>query len=213
MTKTTGRSRALTDVSALVGALAQFHPINDALTLFLAQHTQVISLPRKKFLLKEGALCGHIYFVRKGALHAYLKGNGKEMTTWISIENNLVTSIAALFGQQPSKENIQALEPSELLMMSFEHLEQLYAQQPEVNVIARKLLQKYYSDAENRTFLIRIPKAEQRYQHFLKSHPNLANRIPLKYIASYIGITLETLSRIRGKMSGASYTGEEGAIN
>jgi CRP-like cAMP-binding protein len=201
MTRSAGNLRVPTDVGALVNVLSQFHPVTDSMALFLSQHTQVVSVHRKKLLLKAGMPCRHIYFVRKGVLHAYLKEDNKEITTWISVENDFATSITGLFEQLPSREYIQALEPCELLMMDYDLLEQLYLQYPEFNIISRKLLQKYYYDAENRSFLNRIPKAEQRYLQFLKSHAHLVNRIPLRYIASYIGMTLETLSRIRKKIA------------
>lgn len=123
------------------------------------------------------------------------------MTTWITVENEIVTSIGSLNVQLPSKEYIQAIEPCELLVMSFEDLEALYRQHTEFNIIGRKLLQKYYHDAENRALVSRISGASQRYLHFLETQGHLANRIPLTYIASFLGIRLETLSKVRRKMS------------
>jgi CRP-like cAMP-binding protein len=67
--------------------------------------------------------------------------------------------------------------------------------------LARKIFQRYYADAEKRAFIARLTKAENKYRYFLLRHRDLANRIPLKYIASYLGVTLETLSRIRKKFS------------
>lgn len=186
---------------ALVRALSQIHPISKPIAAFFAEHITPISLPRKKLLLKVGTICDHVYFIRKGALRAFMKDGNKEITTWITVENELVTSIASLNIQQPSKEFIQALEPCELLAMSYESLEQLYTVFPEFNIVTRKLLQRYYHDAENRAFVSRIPKADQRYRHFVETQPHLANRIPLRYIASYLGLALETLSRVRKKIS------------
>jgi len=194
-------SPRITDVHDLVRALSQIHPISKPIAAFFAAHSVSLSLPRKKALLKVGTICHHVYFIRKGALRAFMKDGNKEITTWITVENELVTSIAGLNIQQPSKEFIQALEPCELLVMSYEDLEKLYELHPEFNIITRKLLQRYYHDAENRAFISRIPKADQRYRHFLETQPHLANRIPLRYIASYLGLALETLSRVRKKIS------------
>ena len=189
-----------TNVDDLVYALSQIHPVIKAVAQFFAEHITRISLPRKKLLLKIGSVCNHVYFIRKGAIRAFMKDGNKEITTWITVENELVTSIAGLNIQQPSKEFIQALEPSELLVMSYDDLEMLYRLHPEFNIIIRKLLQRYYHDAENRAFICRIPKADQRYRHFVETQPHLANRIPLRYIASYLGLALETLSRVRRKI-------------
>jgi hypothetical protein len=68
-----------------------------------------------------------------------------------------------------------------------------------MNVVGRKLLEEYYAASEERVYICRIPDARSRYQHFMETRQELVNRIPLKYIASYLGITLETLSRLRAK--------------
>lgn len=164
----------------------------------------MLHLRKKQSLLKPGQVCQHLYFIKKGGLRGFLEDGIKEITTWITVENELATSIGGLNVQLPSREHIQAIEPCELLVMSFEDLEALYLAHPEFNIIARKLLQKYYHDAENRAIISRIPKADQRYAHFLETQRHLANRIPLTYIASYLGIRLETLSKVRRKMAGAS---------
>jgi CRP-like cAMP-binding protein len=137
----------------------------------------------------------------KGAVRGFIREGQKDITTWIVIENELVTSIFGIDNPAPSIENIQALENCELLALSFDSLNELYDRFPEFNLIARKLLQRYYADAERRAFIARLTKAQNKYRHFLLLHQPLANRIPLKYIASYLGMTLETLSRVRKKFT------------
>lgn len=189
------------DVDFLITSLSWFHPVSDEIADFFRHHLFPMQLPKKKLLLKAGAVCGHLYFIKKGAIRGFLKHGEKEVTTWITVDGELVTSIGGLNGQQASKEYIQTVEPCELLAMKFEDLEKLYETFPEFNIIGRKLLQKYYHDAENRALLVRIPKAEQRYLHFIETQPHLANRIPLTYIASYLNLRLETLSKVRGKIA------------
>jgi CRP-like cAMP-binding protein len=91
-----------------------------------------------------------------------------------------------------------------MLAITFDDLENLYIKFPEFNFVVRKLLQKYYRDAEGRAYIARLTNAETKYRHFIRNHSHLANRIPLKYIASFLGITLETLSRVRKKISSRS---------
>jgi CRP-like cAMP-binding protein len=145
--------------------------------------------------------CEHIYFIVKGALRGFTREGSKDITTWITIENEMVSSILSLDERVRSIENIQALEKCELLSLTLTDLGIMYDRFPETNVLARKILQRYYADAEQRAFIARLTKAENKYRHFLKRHQALSNRIPLKYIASYLGVTLETLSRIRKKFS------------
>ncbi len=191
----------LKDVNELIAALSWFHPVSDEIAGFFRDHLFPVKLPKKKLLLKAGMVCEHLYFIKQGAIRGFLKHGTKEITTWITVEGEIVTSIGGLNGQQASKEYIQAVEESDLLAMKFEHLQKLYDSFPDFNIVGRKLLQKYYHDAENRALLVRIPKAEHRYLHFIDTQSHLANRIPLTYIASYLGLRLETLSKVRSKIA------------
>jgi CRP-like cAMP-binding protein len=125
----------------------------------------------------------------------------RDITLWMSAENELVSSIDSLDTQIPAMENIEAIEDCSLLVMTNTQLQRLYELHPEFNIVGRKLLQHYYRDSENRSFIARLTTAEQKYALFLKQYNHLANRVLIKYIASFLGVTLETLSRVRSKMS------------
>jgi CRP-like cAMP-binding protein len=189
------------DIAPLLAVLGLLHPVSPGIALYLKEHVTPLSVRKRKLLLREEGLCQHIYFIRKGAIRGFTREGHKEITTWINVENQVVSSIFSLNNRAPSTENIQALENCELLIMTYDDLEKLYEQIPESNVLARKLLQVYYQDAERRAFIARLTKAENKYRHYLIYHQHLANRIPLKYIASYLGMTLETLSRVRKRFS------------
>ena len=192
-------SSTAVDITPLLHILGYIHPLSQEAEAFLRERIIAVSARKRKLILKEGVYCNHIYFLVKGAVRGFRREGQKDITTWIVIEKELVTSIFSLDNPSPSIENIQALENSELLALTYEDLDLLYQQFPEFNLIARKMLQHYYADAEKRAFIARLTKAENKYRHFLMMHPSLANRIPLKYIASYLGMTLETLSRVRKK--------------
>jgi CRP-like cAMP-binding protein len=106
---------------------------------------------------------------------------------------------------EPAEECIQAIEDCELVAMHYDAMQEMYERFPEMNRVGRMLLEQYYAASEERVYICRIPGAQQRYKHFLDSRPELANRIPLKYVASYLGITLETLSRLRAKKANKPY--------
>lgn len=194
-------ARGQVDPAIVFEVLNHFHPLQPGAVGFIKTHMTYMRVPRKKILLKEADVCHNIYFILKGALRGYVKDGRREITTWISVENELVTSIASLTGMSPSVESIQAIEDCELLALPFERVEELYDRFPDFNITIRKVLQLYYWDAESRAYIARINKAEKKYRHFLERHTHLANRIQLKYIASYLGMTMETLSRVRRKMS------------
>jgi CRP-like cAMP-binding protein len=188
-------------IASLLTVLNQLYPLSPEAQKYLRDHVTTCTVTKRKLLLKEGMTCEYIYFIVKGALRGFTREGQKDITTWITVENELVSSILSLDERVRSIENIQALEKCELLSLTLAELEVMYERFPESNILARKILQRYYADAEQRAFIARLTKAENKYRYFLKRHPVLSNRIPLKYIASYLGVTLETLSRIRKKFS------------
>jgi CRP-like cAMP-binding protein len=186
-------------IDRLVATLNHLHPLSQPVIDYLSCNVSVKKCNKGDLLLKAGNICEEVYFIEKGILRGYINDNGRDITTWISCENELVTSIYSLDLNVPALENIQALEDGDLLCMSTMALQELYIIHPEFNIVGRKLLQRYYRDAEARAFIIRISKAEDKYEHFLEIYNHLANRVLLKYIASFLGVTLETLSRVRSK--------------
>ena len=189
------------DLSSVIATLDYFYPLSEAIKDYFRKHSYACSFRKGKLLLKAGQVCEHIYFIKKGAVRGFIKEEKKDITTWISAENEVVSSISALDIREPAQENIQAIENCELLALTLADYQDLFIKFPEFNIVARKILQKYYRDAEGRAFIARLTNAENKYWLFIKRYGHLANRIPLKYIASFLGITLETLSRVRKRLS------------
>ena len=189
------------DLSLVINTLNYFYPLSEGIKDYLRKHSFSCSFHKGKLLLKAGEICEHVYFIKKGAVRGFVKDGTKDITTWITAENEVVSSISSLDAREPAQENMQAIENCELLALTYAHFQELYIKFPEFNILARKILQKYYQDAERRAFIARVTNAEKKYQLFLIRYGHLANRIPLKYIASFLGITLETLSRVRKRLS------------
>lgn len=212
MTKRIPKTATPENISApIVHILNYLHPVNPRIIEYFNKHIYPCNFRKGKLLLKAGEKCDHVYFILKGAIRGFVKEGGREITTWITAENEFVTSITSYDLDTPAIENMQALEDCQMLCMKFADMQELYEIEPEFNIHGRKLLQRYYRDAEGRAFIVRLTKAEYKYNYFLKMHGGLANRVPLKYIASYIGITLETLSRVRKKISLANGVSKEPA--
>ncbi len=197
----TSEKRAEKIAAPLLAVLLHLHPLPKGIDDFFEKHVVSIYFRRGQLLLRAGAMCNHIYFIKKGAVRGFIKEDNKDVTTWITVENEMVTSIYSLDNDEPATENMEAIEDCELLALTYSDLNKLYQQFPEFNIVTRKLLQQYYKDAEGRAFIARLNNAENKYRHFLKKSSHLANRIPLKFIASYLGMTLETLSRVRKRLS------------
>jgi CRP-like cAMP-binding protein len=189
------------DVSSVITTLDYFYPLSEGVKEYFRRRSFPCSFRKGKLLLKAGQVCEHIYFIKRGAVRGFIKEGKKDITTWITAENEVVSSISALDMKTPAIENMQAIENCELLALTYDDFQELYVKFPEFNIVARKVLQKYYQDAEGRAFIVRLTNAENKYRLFITMYGHLANRIPLKYIASFLGITLETLSRVRKKLS------------
>lgn len=186
--------------SPIISFINAIHPISDAAIKFIDDSTFRYSIQKGKHIVKSGDTCNYVYFVMKGVVRGYVKEGKKEITTWITCENEMVTSIRGFDLQIASPKNIQAIEDCEMIGLHYNDLQYLYNNFIEMNIVGRKLLEQYYCDAEERAFIGRLPKATTKYERFISTKGLLANRVQLKYVASYLGITIETLSRIRGKM-------------
>ncbi len=173
-------------------------PISKGAENYLIKNLYPIKLAKGKILHHSGEICEQVFFVLQGAVRGYIKEDDKDSTTWITIENEMVAAIYSFINQVPSIENMQAIEDCSLLAMSHTALHEMFDLYPETNVLARKIFEKYYSDAEVRALIARLKSADKKYKFFLETYSHLSNRIPLKYIASFLGIKLETLSRVRG---------------
>lgn len=157
-----------------------------------------VTIKKKKELLVSGQICNYLFFITKGCMRSfYIDSKGVEHIYQIRMDNNWISDLESFFSQNPSKYNIEALEDSHLLRISHERLEQLLMEIPRLERYFRILFQKAYINALNRLNATMWETAMDRYNEMLKEHPEIFQRVPLIYIASYLGITPESLSRIR----------------
>ncbi|HYE55243.1 MAG TPA: Crp/Fnr family transcriptional regulator [Chitinophagaceae bacterium] len=168
----------------------------DALNLYFKK----ITLPKNEFLVTEGKICRHLYFLQHGALRGYYNLDGREITYWFAFENDFVTSFHSFTTQQPSVENIQLLEGSVLWAITKDDLGSLLDNYHETERLLRIAYEKYYIRLEERFVNAQFKTASERYQSLLQQAPHLLERVPLGHIASYLGISQETLSRIRSRL-------------
>lgn len=192
-------SSGAANVSKVHDFLDQINPISEKARKVLAKDCFPMKVNKKSFILRPGAHPQYFYFIIKGVVQGYIKENGKNITTWIMQENEIAGAFRVVGTGQPTDEYIQALEDCELVAIPIASTDYLYDHFPETNVIARRLWEFKYRQAEERAYLVRIPNASKRYHHFNQVYPGLVNRVSLKYIASFLGMTLETLSRIRSQ--------------
>ncbi|MFC4213323.1 Crp/Fnr family transcriptional regulator [Pedobacter lithocola] len=167
-------------------------------TLSLFNH---ISLKKDDYFLEIGKRCNHVAFVKSGMLRVFYPNNKAEETTcYFSLPNEFVTSFSSFTSGKPSTENIQAIEPSELFIISKQNLEELYQKIPSTQEFGRKAAENLAIIMEKRISLFLNNSAEERYQYLLKNNPILIQSVPLQHLASYIGISPQHLSRLRKKI-------------
>ncbi len=163
--------------------------------------TKITHFYKNEMILKQDKVCKNLYFIEKGLARGYrIDDEGKDITNWFAPEGTLATSAYSFISQNPSFENIIALEDCTMRTISRKTLYELYAQFPEMNEMGRELVEIYYLELEERLNALQFQTAKQRYENFLKQDGYLLQRTSLGYIASYLGITQETLSRIRNQI-------------
>lgn len=185
----------------LIEYLKHLQPLSDQVAARIKTETFKVSVRKNDILPCVDQLNGdYLFFVIKGLLRSYIVDEGKDITAWLTDEDHLIGSIRNPAMLKPTyEEKFQALEDSELLILPYRFIDALYEQFPETNILARKILAINYHISQERSVLSRIPSAEARYRQFKNGHPTMQHRVPLKYLASYLGIRIETLSRIRKK--------------
>lgn len=175
----------------------KFHAISKEAEEALSHICTFVALPKNKDLQPIGHTCKTIYFITKGAGRIYYFKDGIDITESFAFENNIIARLESLFTGKPSRKAIQILEDAEIIAINANALFKLYDQFPEVERLFRKIFEVSYVETVNRIESIQFHTAEERYLTLLEQAPNIIKRVPLKYIASYLGITQQSLSRIR----------------
>ena len=159
-------------------------------------------LRKRQYLLQQGDVCKWVAFIERGCLRHYtLDDLGREHVLRFGIEGWWMTDLESFQAKTPATTNIDALEDSELLMINPESLEKVSATVPKWDRYFRGLIDREFKAALARLSEFVGASAEERYLHFLDLYPNLFQRVPLHQIASYLGITPQSLSRIRKQLS------------
>ena len=179
--------------------LNSIHPLSTPLQEHLSIILKERKISKKEYLLKAGHICKSICFITKGLVRCFYIKEEQEVCSWFMKEGDVIVSVESFFFQKNSKESIQAIEDCEIHFIEYNQLENIYREFPEFNFVSRVLLQRYYTLSEQRLYSLRMQRLQERYNYLLEHHSDLILRVPAKYLASYLGISEETLSRIRSK--------------
>ena len=184
----------------LLSYISKYHPLSVAAKDALESCFEKITLNKSELLLREGSICRHLYFLEQGAIRGFYILDGKEITHWFGFENDFVTSFHSFITNQPAVENIQLVEDCTLWRIAKVDLESLYNDYHEIERLVRIAYEKYYIRLEERYVNAQFKSAKERYEQLLEQSPHILERVSLGSIASYLGISQETLSRIRSRI-------------
>lgn len=160
-----------------------------------------VLIPKKyakgEMVLSEGEICTSIIYIDKGLLRQFYLKNGKEVTEYLAVEGSIMMSIESLFKEVPSVQQIEAIEPTIVYELPKKRLEEVALHNVNIQILYRKILEESLIVSQVHADLVRFESAENRYRRMCKISPQIALRAPLLFIASYLQMTPETLSRVR----------------
>jgi CRP-like cAMP-binding protein len=157
-----------------------------------------VAIPKDGWLLRAEQVARGIFYIESGLVRSVRIEDGRDVNLDFSFEGDFVTHLRSLRTQIGADYGLQALEPTMLVELSGDGLRELYALSPEIESFGRQLVEGLLMRQETQAHLFRLQSPAERYQHIVDNHPALLQRVSLTNLASYLGISRETLSRIRG---------------
>jgi len=179
--------------------ITHYCKLNDEELNLIANKFVKKAIPKGRHILKRGQICRHLIYTIEGNFRIYYKDDsGKEITTWLVFDDMIATELASFITQQPTKFNVQAIYDSTITSISYDDLHKLYNEIPKFQEFGRKIAEEVVVGAINRVVSFQNETADKRYIKLL-SRSEYLQQIPLKYVASFLGVTDTSLSRIRRK--------------
>lgn len=163
-------------------------------------YIEIRHLTKNEILINEGDVANIIAFTNKGYLRVFYNHDGEEITRDITPLNTFATALPSFITRTPSYEIISAITDCELLIIKKDDLEYLYDNFPKWERLGRRIIEDMFVEAQFRLYQFITQTAEVRYKQLMKRHPEMMRDVPLKYIADFLGIKIQSLSRLRKTM-------------
>jgi CRP-like cAMP-binding protein len=180
--------------------LENIYPLPGKSKSLLENNISEVDHPKGTIILKADKIEKNIFFIKKGIVRAYSPNDGGELTFWFGKEGDTILSMKSYVASQKGYENIELLEDCRLFKLNSENLQTLFLEDLHIANWGRKLAENELLKTEERLISRQIRSASERYRDLLRDQPDLIQRVQLGYIASYLGITQVTLSRIRAEI-------------
>lgn len=150
-----------------------------------------------QMILSEGEICKHVYYIERGLIRQFYFKNGKQITEHLGEDRSIFMCIESFFREEPTKLQVEAIEPTWVYALPKQKLEQVALHNVNIQILYRKILEESLITSQVHADLVRFETAQARYKRMCKLSPQVILRAPLVYIASYLQMTPETLSRVR----------------
>jgi CRP-like cAMP-binding protein len=184
-------------MNPFIHSLHQIVTLDDRTERFVESVLITRKYKRKTILQRAGTVCKQFHFIEKGVARVYYYKDDKDVTAWFGFEKMIVSCIDSLFSGHPTIYNIELLEDSILHSVPYDKIEKSFEEYPVLERAGRLLVTQNYLLLDERMKMMVFHTAEERYNKLLQQEPKALQRISLNYIASYLNVTQETLSRIR----------------
>lgn len=176
------------------------HPLKSESVEALLPCFSLKNFSKKEFLVQQGQVSAELNFIYSGSVREFFEDtNANEINTWFGLENSVAISTYSFFSQKPSLTNIQALEDVQAVVIKHTDLLKLFDQFHDIERLGRLIVEQYLVQIEEMKIILQTLSARERYEYMLKHKPEFIQRIPLKHVASFLGIQHETLSRVRNQ--------------
>lgn len=185
---------------SLYGYASQLVRFSNAEKQIIESYFSYRQVPRKFKLTTEGKIARELYFINKGLLRLYYTKDGEEITAYLFREHLFASSYDSFLRQAPGIQTLETLEDSDLLVIQYDDLQKVYNEIPSMQVLARKVAEQRFINAQTILSSYILDSPEERYKKFEAQHGDLLLRVPHHMIASFLGITPVSLSRIRKRL-------------
>jgi CRP-like cAMP-binding protein len=177
--------------------VSQFTRLSSESKQELSERLKRSEVRKGQMLLQQDTICNYLYFVDSGLARTFYLKEDKDVTDWFSAENSFACSPISFINRQPDRRAIELLEPSVIYSLHYSDMESLSGKHHDIETFFRRLVNLSLVQMLQKIDALHFSTALERYKSLMATHPNIIQRVPLGMIASYLGITQETLSRIR----------------
>lgn len=184
----------------IFGMFDQFPELGDDAKTAFTKELESLTVEKGGLLEQEGKVCNHLYVIIEGSARSFYVRENKDITVSFSLEGEFVTAMHSFISRKPSYENIEAMEKTTLARIRYDALLKLFEKHHDLERVYRLILEQYYITLEEQLIFAKFKSARDRYLDLMEYRPKIIHKASVGQIASYWDMSIETLSRIRGKI-------------